>query len=281
MIKNDIFIVTCDKTSHILKLTIPLFDKYWNIEKNVKILGFNKPDVELPSDYSFISMKPKQLSIDDWANDIANALDKEESKYIIFMLDDFTPIDYINVEVYNRLCALMEFDENIVRCSLGSDMYYYSPSVVIDTYDGYSIIEQLQSSDYRITCQPSIWNRKYLISFLRKSTNPWHFETNNNPQDGFRMIGTKDKYAYKWIKETALSNRHPNKINILGMKLSDVKWAIDNNILDENVLQYGQHIGRVPQFSDYKYNFNVEILKDYADSRHYIWYYKQYKEIYG
>jgi len=278
--KTNIYIITCDKTNHILNLTIPLFDKYWNIEKHVKILGFNKPDVELPQDYEFISMRPKQLSIDDWGMDIARTLEKESDDYMIFMLDDFTPIDYINVDIFNRLCSLMEADDSIVRCSLGSDLYYYSPHAIKDTYDGYSIIEQAQASDYRITCQPSIWKRKYLVSFLKKSTNPWHFETNNNPRDGFRMIGTKDKYAYKWIKETALSGRHPNKINILGMKPVDIKWAIENKILDENVLQYGQHIGRVPQFKDYGYNFNVDVLKDYADTRHYNWYYKQYKEVY-
>jgi len=207
-------------------------------------------------------------------------LEKIEDKYIIFMLDDFTPIDYINVDIYNGLCSLMDEDDNIVRCSLGSDLYYFSPHIIKDVYDGYCIIEQTQESDYRITCQPSIWKTKYLISFLRKSTNPWHFETNNNPRDGFRMIGTKDKYAYRWIKETALSGRHPNKINILGMRPSDIKWAIDAKILNEDDLQYGQHPGNVPQFKDYKYDFNIEVLKNYANSRYYNWYYQQYKTMY-
>jgi hypothetical protein len=278
--KPTIYIITCDKTNHILKLVIPLFDKYWNIEKNVKILGFSKPEMVLPSDYSFISMKPKQLSIDDWGKDIATALEKEEEEHIIFMLDDFTPIDYIKPDIINKLCSLIENDDKIVRCSLGSDLYYNSPHRIIDTCDDYSIIEQTQESTYRITCQPSIWKRQYLTSFLKRSTNPWHFETANNPRDGFRMIGTKDKYAYRWIKETALSARHPNKINILGMRFSDIKWAIENNILNPDDLQYGQWIGNVPQFKDYGYDFKIEILKSFANTFHYNMSYKQYEEFY-
>jgi len=277
--KHNIYMVTCDKTNHILRLTIPLFDKYWYIEKNVNILGFNKPDMELPPDYSFTSMRPKQLSIDDWGNDIANVLENVEDEYIIFMLDDYTPIDYLNIEIYNKLCSLMEADEKIVRCSLGCDLLYFSLTVVIDSQDGYDIIEQTQESEYRITCQPSIWKTKYLVSFLRKSMNPWHFETNNNPSDGYRMIGTKDKYAYRWSKETALSGLNPNKVNILGMRMSDVKWAVDYNILKEEDLIFGQH-GHVGHFKDYGYNFKIEDMKGYSTARHYNWYYQQYKNMY-
>jgi len=277
--KHKIYMITCDKTNHILKLTIPLFDKYWNIEKNIKILGFNKPEMELPSDYEFISMRPAQLSIDDWGRDIASVLENIEDEYIIFMLDDFTPIDYINEDVYNKLSSLMEEDKRIVRCSLGRDMFIFSPTIVVEQYDNYSLIEQLQPSAYRITCQPSIWKTKYLVSFLKRSTNPWNFEVNNNPVDGLRMIGTKDKYAYRWSKETALSGLNPNKVNILGMKMSDVKWAVNNNILKEEDLIFGQH-ARVGYFKDHGYNFRVEDMKPYSTPQHYSWYYSQYHDIY-
>jgi hypothetical protein len=280
MINPEIYIVTCDKTNHILNATIPFLDKYWNIDKKVNILGFNKPNIELPSDYNFISMKPNQLSIEDWSNDIANILEQKTDEYIIFMLDDSIPIEYVNPDILNKFYSMMENDKTIVRCSLGIDLYVNAPHNVIEKCDGYEIIEQTQNSDYRITTQPSIWKREYLISYLRKSSNPWSFETKNKANDNSRIIATKDKYCFRWIEETALSGRHPNKVNILGMKPSDIKWCIDNNIFDENNLQYGQHIGRVPQFKDCKYNFKIEILKNFVSKLTYDLYVIKYKKIY-
>jgi len=234
--KPIFYIITCDKTNHILNVTIPFLDKYWNIPKEVKILGFGNPNIELPDGYEFISMKPKQLSIEDWSNDISNVIEKENNEYIIFMLDDFIPTDYVNVNVLEKVYSLIEKDKNIVRCALGIDLYVNSPYDIIEECDGYDIIQQKQESSYRITTQPSIWKKDYLVSYLKKSTNPWSFETKNKANDGYRIIGTKDNYSFKWIEESALSGRHPGKVNILGMKPNDIKWCIDNNLVEEEIL---------------------------------------------
>ena len=259
---------------------IPFLDKYWNREKEVNILGFSEPDIKLPPNYNFISMRPQQESIDDWANDIANVLENESVDYVIFTLDDFIPVDTLNIDVYDKVRTLIEEDSNIVRCSLGIDLFVNSPHTVIENCGDYDIIEQQQLSDYRITTQPSIWKREYLVSVLRKSTNPWLFETKNKANDGFRMIGTRNRYCYRWVEETALSGRHPGKINVLGMKPEDIKWCIGNGILRPEELQYGQHVGRVPQFIDYGYDFKIEVLRSFVDNITYDLYVKKYKSVY-
>jgi len=273
------YIITCDKTNHILNIAVPLLDKYWNISKSVKILGFNKPDIQLSTDYEFISMGETQLSIDNWATDIYSIIKDDPNEFIIFGLDDHLIIDYVNVDILNLLFDEMKNNESIVRCTLGVDIRFL-PHKLYKQFDDFKIIEQSENSTYRITTQPSIWRKDYLLQFLNKSTNPWHFETSNNPKDGNIIIETMDKHSSRWMKETALSNRHPGKINILGLKLDDVKDFVDSGLLDPNLLIFGQHIGSVPYFSQHGYNFKLDVLKTYVNQTLYDEYIIRYGSSY-
>jgi len=256
------YIVTCDKTKHILKAAIPLMEKYWNVKKNIKILGFDSSGIELPEDYEFISMRPKQLTIDHWAKDIYSIIINDPNDHIIFMLDDMLALDYVNEGILNLLIQKCRVDENIVRCALCVDLQFL-PCKIIENIDDYHIIEQNQNSQYRITTQPSIWRKDYLLSILSKSTNPWNFETAHMCNDNKKIIGTRGKYACMHMGETALSNRYPGKTNVLGLKIDDILWLVGMGAIIENTLQFGQYIGKVPEFSKYGYGFNLEVLKNY------------------
>lgn len=276
---SNIYIITCDKTNWVLKITIPLLEKYWKAPKTVKILGFSSPDIDLPEGYEFISMRPIQLSIDDWANDIYNVMVNDSNEFAILMLDDFLPLDYTNSDILELFYEKMLKDRNIVRCAIGSDMQFL-PHITAEKGVEFDIIELYQSSPYRISTQPSIWRKEYLLQYLKQSKSPWHFETAVSPADGNRMISTIRKYAYCCMCESAISGRYPNKFNVLGMKFEDLKPLIDSGILKEENLQYGIHLGKVPQFKDYKYNFNLNVLKNYVDDRKYNEYYIRYHQNY-
>lgn len=279
----NIYIITCDKTKHVLNAAIPLMEKYWNIEKQVKILGFDGTGIQLPPNYEFISMKEKQLSIDDWAKDIYSVINNDPNEYVIFMLDDMLVLDYINEEIFNVLLKTCNEDKEIVRCALCIDLQYL-PCFVTQNFGDYSIIEQSQHSEYRITTQPSIWKKNYLLDVLLKSKSPWHFETAHPSRDGKRIIGTRGKYACSCMGETALSGRYPNKFNILGLKLSDVKWLVDLDAINESNLQFGQYLGNVPQFNKYGYDFKLEVLKNYLGNNGkspYTYYYEKYGHNYS
>lgn len=277
------YVITCDKTKHVLKATIPLMEKYWNVEKQVKILGFNGEDIVLPKNYEFISIKPKQLSIDDWAKDIYSVIVNDSNEHLIMMLDDVPPLDYINVDIYNMLYEKCLNDSEIVRCALCNDLQFL-PCFVTEGFGDHSIIEQSQHSEYRITTQPSIWRKDYLLEILNKSTNPWQFETAHPSKDGKRIIGTRGKYACCCMGETMLSNRYPGMYNILGLKLSDVKWLVELGAIPESNLQWGQYLGTVPQFSKYGYDFKLETLKKYKgndDNSPYNYYLAKYGQNYN
>lgn len=275
----NIYLITCDKSKEILNVTIPLLEKYWNIEKSVKILGFGELDINLPINYEFISMKPKQLSIDDWCSDIHSIIKKDNNDYVIFMLDDFLPIDYVNIEILEYYYNSLTNDNRLVRCALGIDMSFL-PHRIIEKYNQFSVIELAEHSQYRITTQCSIWRKDYLLYFLNKSTNPWNFETDNNPIDGKKIIGTVDNHCFRYIEESALSGRHSGMINVLGLRPNDVNWLIDLGLLDKDRLQYGQYVGNVPTYNALGLNFTLDKLKNYISESKYEEYLIKYGKYY-
>ena len=65
------------------------------------------------------------------------------------------------------------------------------------------------------------------------------------------------------------------------MRFDDVKWLVGEKILNEKTLQFGQHVGKVPQFEDYGYDFKMDVLRNYVNEnkyRHYLMKYGAYYE---
>lgn len=167
----------------------------------------------------------------------------------------------------------------LVRCGLGIDMSFL-PHRIIETFNQFSVIELAEHSPYRITTQCSIWRKDYLLYFLNKSTNPWNFETNNNPIDGKKIISTINNYCFRYVDESALSGRHSGMINILGLRPNDVNWLIDLGLLDKNKLQYGQYVGNVPTYNMLVLDFGLDKLKNYVSELKYEEYSIKYGKYY-
>jgi len=257
-----IYISTCDKTKHVLKPAIALLEKYWNFEKTVKIVGYADLDINLPAGYTFSSARQAQESINAWANDIYTVLQKETSKHVVFMLDDMLQTDYFNTPLFKILLEKCQTNENIIRCCLGRDIQQ-RPHIELANFGGATLVEAKENTPYRNVTQPSLWRTDYLLTVLRSATNPWDFEMHHNGlANGKRIIGTKNVYVSSSLIETALSGNHPGKFNILGMKFEDVLGMIEAGMLITDELQYGQKPGLVPQFSEYGFNFALDILKD-------------------
>lgn len=259
-----IYISTCDKTIHVLQPAILLLEKYWNFEKTVNILGYSDKGLNLPLDktYGFISMKPKQETIEDWSKDIASVLERETSEFVIFLLDDMLQTGYFDTFLFDILLEKCKTNEKIVRCCLGKDLQQMS-HIELGKFNGVTFVEKSVNAPYRHTTQPSLWRRDHLLTVLRSSTNPWDFEVNHNGLANWkRIIGTKGKFISNSLIETALSNNHPGKFNILGMPMEDVLLLLEKGFVKPEQLQFGMKPGLVPQFTEYGENFTLDVLKE-------------------
>lgn len=267
------FVITSDASSHILPVTNHLYQKYIGNTFDYQILCHTIPNYNLNGCQFIPFATNESKSIENWTKKIFNVLSNIEDEYCAFGLDDYLVNQPINKEILSSLFEYMKNDSQVGCVVLG-----YTPSLcrpnnfkIIKTFDEYDIFELNQDAIYRITCQIKIWRKTYLLRFLQNYWSPWSFENDGSNMainDGVKIIGSTRKICLDWIEESALSARCPGMINILGLKLDDVKELIDANLLKESNLQFGMWLpenGPIPHFSKYGYNFKINNLEGQVD----------------
>ena len=274
MNKLPFYIITSDETSHILPSTAYLLNKYWGIDQKFKILGNNKPLKQLPDNFEFIKIKDNN-NIENWSISIYEFLKNNENHdHIILTLDDYFPIRNINEKLYNNLLNLCVGNEKIGRVNLGQvNPNRSNQANMISSEEDYDLFFLKQDAPYRLTCQTSIWNREYLLSFLKNRYTPWQLELDGSSlsnNDGFEIAETFKSFSFDWIQESSLSGRYPGKINVLGLPTEDLKYLIENNFIDKSNVQFGMwnHLP-VIQFNEIEFGFNFDFLKNKIDQYHY------------
>lgn len=270
MNKIPFYIITSDQTSFILPVTAHLLNKYWGSEQQFKILGNNKPSAELPPNFEFIKIK-NDNNIQKWSCYIADYLkENESSKHIIVTLDDYFPNQKLNLNTFNDLVDVAKSDDKIGRINIG---YFNSNRInqvdIMNKKEQYDLFYLKQSVPYRLTCQTSLWNKSYLIHYFSNNFTPWDLELKGSDMannDGFHVAGTYKSFAFDWIQESSLSGRHKGKINVLGLPIEDIKYLIEANMLDKNVIQYGMWQDYpVITFNEIGFDFTIEMLKGKVD----------------
>lgn len=276
-----VYIYTCDKTWFILKAFIYLFEKYWGEWRNVVVLGFKKPDFELPKHYKFVSLG-KDEGPDAWTTPIYNYFKKSKDEYFMFTIDDFLPIGKKNEKILKDLYDHMLHDPNIVKAGLGFYPSHHPHEIeIIEKKKDYDVFEVRQDAPYRLSTQMGIWKKDYFLKYYKKPRNPWQVEIDASEEaknDGARIIGTKRRHAFRWIERTALSSAWKGKINVLGLTEKDLRPLIEGGILDPEKVQYGQHIS--PPFAEYGYNFKITDLREYFSEEYYQDLVLEYGEFY-
>ncbi len=217
--------VTCDATQHIVPAQKWLFEKY-------------APRVEVQ--YLNVGVE----SINTWGDNVAKRL--PETDVVILGLDDYLPIDTLDMD---KLFAAIQIvrDTDIERFELSwsaprnidlSVEFFFDDKGVGSTYLRYGA-----ESLYSVSCQFSVWNMKSLKRTLRACTTPWDFEKRHSVR-----AACFERPPFRWIEESALSGRHPGKINVLGLRPDDVDELVNIGFIDRSRIQYGMSKGPIPEF---------------------------------
>lgn len=217
-------IVTCNTTRHIIPAQLWLFKRY-------------APDHEV----KYLDMK--DYPIKDWCKNVANCLEQVKDKYIYFGLDDYLPIDYLMEEQIPISSGIMEHCD---RLGIGYGCRLHQP---VEPYEG--ILKYTPETPYQASCQFSVWNRESLIRVLKEvDGSPWDFEIKGR----CRTFALKEP-AFRWIEESALSKRQPEKVNVLGLRPDDVNELVNLGFLDPDKIIYGWngHTTFKPEYAGEKY----------------------------
>lgn len=181
--KNDctILVNSCDAYSDTWYPFFKLLKRYW-------------PDREFPI---FLNTESKKFEYDNlninvinlpdklqnkkhvtWGKRMIETIKRIDSKYIIFMLDDFFLTDYVDNVRIKQILSWMEDNENIAVFSLYPVSKSKYEDIISDKYPGFCL--RNKKGPYRYNCQAAIWRKDELIRCFRKTENPWEWELNGN-----------------------------------------------------------------------------------------------------
>lgn len=277
----------CDDNLFTLKMSSYLFDKYWPKDTTIDVIGFKKPDFEISSKMNFISLASKQEGgASGWSKYILSYLQNIEDEQVIFTLEDFFPTKSPNIKLIKNVSNLLKSNSKIGRFDLTFDSYSFGKYTIVKKIKNLTIINKEKYTEYRITTQPSLWNKEFLMDILRNTTSPWDFEINGTKYSNsldYQVLAfgdeTYENFPTYWIHKGAVSRQYPGKINVLGIDLKTIKEMVEKKLFQESDLVWGMwNHGKIPSFHELGgYNFNLAKMPINDASRS-NW--KEYRHVY-
>lgn len=276
----------CDSNLYTLKMSSYLFDRFWPSNTKIDVVGFTKPDFEISKKMNFVSMDSFQKGgANSWSKYICEYLNTIDDKHIIFILEDFFPTASPNFNRLNHALTVCRHNELIGRFDISIDTYTYPGFVTVANLGEVDLIEKPKWSNYRISTQPSVWSRSFLITILSQTTTPWDFEINGSiisNNYNYRILAFGDStyrnFPSYWIHKGAVSRFHEGKVNVLGLDIPTIKDMVKEGLLEEEKLQWGQWNGPVPSFCSLGgYDFDLSRMPRHEAS---LTNWEEYKHIY-
>ena len=190
----NIYISTHDRDVHIIEAFQYFFNKYWGATQPVTVLGYKAPEFELAPNFSFVSLgKDKGPRI---CGELYDFFSGVEDRHLIWSVGDQVIIRPLDEKIYSLLSGIVREDKRIGRATLVENFGQRTPCSILHEYDGYSLAEQSQDDEYRLSALWSIWRREYLLKYLKPGMDLWEWETRDHARhDGWRILGTVGKYA--------------------------------------------------------------------------------------
>lgn len=199
--KGDIKILvfTSNEYMHLTRIYAHLFNKFWSPKKKVTILGYDKPNFDLPNNFKYISLGKQEGGPENWSTPLRKYIKSLKCRHLIWSTEDLFIIDKVNMNIYNRLLSMMKKDNKIGRTGLTHDIDQTEEYMIIRKFQPertYDIIQKGNDEKFRIGGIWSLWNRNYLLKYLKPGMTPWSFENQDDAKyDGYKILGTRGNWA--------------------------------------------------------------------------------------
>lgn len=235
-----IICTTSNSYKHIVPIFIHLFNKYWG--DPIEIVGYEHPGCELPANFTFHSMGVQSGNKQDFSNDLRKYFEKQDQYFIWLMEDTF--IKEVDFEKLGKCKVLFHSKMNIGRISLSSDsLKHYTSKPIYDTLllgvgNHCTIHSTPPDSDYRLSTQPAIWNRDYLLKWLRPDHSPWEFEN----LKGTLMQTPDNEFLNLALEPPVLRhNEGVRKRDLYAYDLNGIDESVINEMKEKNIMKI--HVG--------------------------------------
>ena len=248
----NVYIITSDKTYHILDISLYFWNKYMP-HYNKIVLGFNhgKEYCDKYKNIKFLSIGNNQ-DINKFTYYLFNYLQNISDNYIILSLDDFFPLSSIKNDMLKLVYNKMKNNNKFIKCVLNSSYYIEKNDIIIDD------LLCSNSNNYKLSLQLSLWEKNYLLNYLKIPLSPWDFEHYITNDFNYYVIkSTNIEHDYVFKNRTIIKNFQPNyiiqtnpsshlsspysHINLLGLSFNDINEVINKGKIKTENICFGHY----------------------------------------
>jgi len=203
-----IIVTTSDRYHHLLPVFFYLYGKYWN--EPFTLLGYDKPKYELPDNCTWHSMGV-QGPVNEWSTDIRNFIEQQDADWFVWLMED----TILKEKVDDTMAWALTGIPNVGRVNLTNDV-----SKREHINDEMGVVYASPISRYRLSTQPSIWNKKFLLQYMLPNMTPWEMETQDPMNDGWQILGLVN---YPVFHNEGVNKRDIYKLNLDGVAPEDIE----------------------------------------------------------
>jgi hypothetical protein len=199
-----IVVTTSNAYAHIVPIFLRLYNREWG--EPFDLVGYDKQVCPLPDNCTWVSLG-KQRGPKYFSDDLRPYFEKQDQWFVWLFEDSF-----IRSVDKKRIHGVMEgASSNIGRFCLSNEGMNRQHEI--------SVCGGLWKADpkslYRLSTQPSIWNRDFLLHYLTPGLSPWAFEKQETI-DNWQIIGPVESIV---THNEGVTKKDIHKLNLKGITL--------------------------------------------------------------
>lgn len=222
----SVLIFTSDKYLPALRPMGYLFNKYWSAAQKATVVGFARPQFELPLNFEFHSLGDMvQYPFNKWSNALIDYLEvHNDMSHFVLLLEDYWPIRPVNLSAIRMLYDYALQFRNVLKIDLAADRLYAMGMKDYNNCGYLDLVVSDYNSPYHMSLMPGIWNRELMLRFLVRNESPHDIEIYGTSRvaaarDEVLVLGTR-----QWPFRNTLAHRNGDatKLNVSELSKSDL-----------------------------------------------------------
>ncbi|GAG13851.1 unnamed protein product, partial [marine sediment metagenome] len=162
-----VVVSTCDKYLWALRPFSYLFNRYWSTGQRVIVVGYARPDFDLPPNFSFYSINSQSYPAKKWSSGMMEFFRTGLApELFVWLLEDYWLCRTVDVTGVATLADYVAMHPGVLRLDLTTDRLYNGDMFDVEAFGHYDIIETPAESPYQMSLQAGIWRKSHLLRIL-------------------------------------------------------------------------------------------------------------------
>lgn len=168
-----IVVLTSNDYLHCLPGFMYLFNRHFQTDTLVNVVGYDRTPLSLKSNYRWHSLGNQ--SDHTWSSGLSRyvATVIPDERYILLLLEDYWLNADVDMERFQHACDLMIDQPVIGKIDLSGDRHKVKHTHSLQ-YPGYILSDP--TSAWQTSTQAAIWKTDFLLEYLHHSESAWTFE---------------------------------------------------------------------------------------------------------